>query len=261
MAVHTRDLAPAGSSRRSARSAERRFYGSISLAILVAVLLGFSRTFFLRPWFQSWAHTHGAREPFFLFHGLVFSAWFALLVLQPLLIARRNLDLHRRLGWMGAGLALAMVVVGTLGALIAARRPTGFVDNPLPPLQFLVVPFVEIGFFGVFVGLAIAKRRQPQSHKRYMLLASISIVDAAVSRWPFAWISLRPVPAFGMNDLFVDCFLIAMVVWDLVSRRRVHPVTLWGSLVLVASQPLRFLLARTGLWLAFAGWAVGLLGS
>ena len=48
-------------------------------------------------------------------------------------------------------------------------------------------------------------------------------------------------------------------IWDLASRGRPHPVTLWGGLALIASQPLRFWLMGTPAWLAFAGWAVSLL--
>jgi hypothetical protein len=39
----------------------------------------------------------------------------------------------------------------------------------------------------------------------------------------------------------------------------VHPVTLWGGLVLIVAQPLRMMLGATPAWLAFAGWAVNLL--
>ena len=53
---------------------------------------------------------------------------------------------------------------------------------------------------------------------------------------------------------------MALVAWDFASRGRLHPVTLWGGLAIVVSQPLRLVLSGTGAWLAFAGWAVGLLG-
>jgi hypothetical protein len=246
--------------RRVRWSAERRFHVGFAAAITAAVLLGFSRTFFLRPWFPEWAHAHGAPEPFFYVHGVVFTGWFLLLLAQPSLVAAGRVDIHRRLGSLGAGLAVSMVLVGTAGALKAAGRPTGFIDVPLPPLQFLVVPLADILLFGTFVSLALVNRRTPQSHKRYMLLASIAIMEAGVARWPFAVMTATsPVPGFSMTDLFVDLFLVPMVVWDLASRGRVHPVTLWGGAVLIAAQPLRMMLSETHAWLAFAGWAVGLL--
>ena len=53
------------------RSAERRFYLAFVLLIFGAVLLGFGRTFFLRPWFPEWVELHAPKEPFFLLHGVI----------------------------------------------------------------------------------------------------------------------------------------------------------------------------------------------
>lgn len=248
---------PATAARRVRFSSERMFYLGMTLVMLAGLVLGFSRSFFFKPWFPG---AHGAPEPFFYVHGVVFAAWFVLLPVQLALVTAGRVSVHRTLGWFGAGLAGVMVVLGIVGGMIAAKRPTGFVDVPIPPLQFLIVPLADAALFALFVALAVAKRRDSQSHKRYMLLATIAIVEAAVARWPFAFMTgPSPVPHFAMSDLFTAMFLIPMVVWDVVSRRRVHPVTAWGGLVLVAALPLRLIVAETGAWLAFAGWLVGLL--
>jgi hypothetical protein len=251
---------PAPAASRQARwPAERRFYLAFTAAIIAAVVLGFSRTFFFRPWFPEWAQAHGPPETFFYFHGVLFVAWLLLLLAQTSLITSGRVALHRRLGPLGGALAIAMVVVGTIGALIAAGRPTGFVNVPVPPLQFLAIPLADMALFGGFAALGLVNRRKPQSHKRYMLLASIALVGAAVARWPFAGMTgPSPVPGFSMMDLAVDLFLLSIVVWDVASRGRLHPVTLWGGLALIAAQPLRMLLSQTPAWLAFAGWAVSL---
>jgi hypothetical protein len=62
-----------------------------------------------------------------------------------------------------------------------------------------------------------------------------------------------PLGDYGVTDLF----LVALLIYDLMTRRRVHPATLWGSLFLVASQFLRTMVAGTDTWLAFAGWLKG----
>lgn len=235
------------------RSAERLFYTGIAISMFAAVFLGFARSFFLRPWFPE---VPAPTEPVFFVHGLAFTAWLVLLVAQPALVAAHRTDLHRKLGWTGAGLAAAMVALGTFGALVAARRPTGFVGISLPPLQFLAVPLVDMTLFATFVALAVAKRRDTQSHKRLMMLASVNLLAAGIARWPFSMMQAGPPMFFGLSDLFI----VALVGWDLASRGRLHPVTLWGGLAIVVSQPLRLVLSGTGAWLAFAGWAVGLLG-
>jgi hypothetical protein len=223
----------------------------MALALLAVVFAGFSRTFFLRAWFPEVRHLAPV-EPYFYFHGTVFAAWFLLLVLQPSLVALRRVDVHRKLGWFGAGLAATMVVLGVLAALIAARRPTGFIGIPAAADEFLLTPLADMALFALFVSLALARRGDPQSHKRLMLVGSISILDAAVARLPF--ISLTsPLAYFGGTDLF----LAPLVIWDVATRGRLHPVTLWGGLLLIASQPLRLWGSTTDPWLRLASWMIG----
>jgi len=224
----------------------------MSVAILAAVCLGFARTFLLRPWFPE-ARVLAAPERFYDLHGALFMTWIALLVLQPSLVAVRRVDVHRKVGWFGAALAAAMVVVGVHGALLAARRPTGFVGIPAPPAAFLLVPLVDIALFAFFAGLAIAYRKNPQAHKRLVLLASLNLLTASIARWPLALLAGGPPVIFLLTDLF----LLPIVIRDLVTRRRLHPVTLWGGLLLIVSQPLRLWLSGTDAWLRLAAWLIG----
>jgi len=232
-------------------SSERRFFTGMALALLVTVIVGFSRSFFLRPLFPDWP---SPSETIFYVHGAVFSAWIVLLVVQATLVAGSRTELHRRIGPFGAVLAVAMVVLGTIGALVAARRVTGFTQVPVPPLQFLAIPLFDMVLFAAFVSLAIANRRNPQAHKRWMLLATVNLVTAAIARWPGVF-ALGPLAFFALTDLFV----IALAVWDFRTRGRLHPVTLWGGLLTIVSQPLRLVVSSTEGWLAFARWATGLL--
>lgn len=70
---------------------------------------------------------------------------------------------------------------------------------------------------------------------------------AAFERWPV-------VGAGGPPFFFaaMDAFLLPMIAWDLVTRRSLHPVTLRGGLLLIASQPLRLWLMGTAAWASVA---------
>lgn len=238
---------------RAQWNAERKFYLGVSIAMLLVVYVGFARSFFLRPLFPDWK---APTEPIFYVHGILFAAWNVLLVAQASLIGFARPDVHRKLGVWGAFLAAGMVVFGTIGALIAANRPTGFVGVPVPPLQFLVVPLFDMALFGAFVTLAVLARRDPQAHKRWMLLATVNLLGAAFARWPGVAEIGSPFAYFGLADLFI----VALAVWDFRSRGRLHQATLWGGLTLIALQPLRLVISATPAWLAFAGWATGLVG-
>lgn len=236
--------APAGVP--AAWSGERRFHVAMGFAILAVVLVGFAPTFYLAPLFPGRA---APPEAFFTLHGLVFTAWFVLLPVQALLIASRRPDLHRTLGRVGAVVAVAMIVVGVYGALIAAARPGGFVGIPVPAWSFLVIPLGDMALFAAFASLAIAQRRDAQAHKRWMLVASIALLPAAFARWGIVQQFGNPVAFFAAADLL----FVPLAVRDLLTRGRLHPATLWGAAATVASQPLRLALSSTPAWETVAG--------
>lgn len=95
-------------------------------------------------------------------------------------------------------------------------------------------------------------RRQKEAHKRLMLLAYVSILPAAVARLPGV-LSLGPMGFFGLTLVFV----LLAVIYDVISRRRVHKVYVWGGLLLAAAAPGRLMLSETEVWRAVAGWLVG----
>jgi hypothetical protein len=242
----------------ASRAAERRFYLAFVILIFGAVLLGFGRSFFLRAWFSEWAALHSPKEPYFMLHGMVATAWFITAIVQSSLVTAGRVDVHRRLGQLSMYLAAAVVLTGVAAAVIAARRPTGFVDILDPPEVFLAIPLLGLLPYALFVTFAWRQRNNPQAHKRYIVLASLSILGAAVIRWPFdALFVPSPVPGYATYDLVALAFLLPLVAWDLATLRRLHPVTLFGALVIVAMVPLIGFISRTDWWYAFGEWVVG----
>jgi hypothetical protein len=234
---------------RSGRNAEHRFYSGMAIAILAVVVLGFARSFFLRPFFPEYQSSTPPEGFFYAVHGVLFAVWVALLVVQSGLVATRRVAVHRRLGWVGVGLAVLMVGAGVAAARMAALRPTGFMAIPVPAAEFVLIPLADMVLFPLFVALAVLKRRDAQAHKRFMLAASINLLGAAVARIPFLPPG-NPLVFFGVTDLF----FVAMVVWDLSSLGRLHRATIAGALITIASQPLRIILSGTEAWAAFARW-------
>lgn len=229
----------------------RRFYGGFALAIALAVVAGFARSFYLQPLFPEFPRPP---EPLFAAHGIVFSAWLALFIAQTTLVAAGNLRMHRTLGMVGAALAAAMLPLGVYSGLVAAHRSGGFIGIPLPPLQFLVVPLASITLFSLFTWLGIARRRDAQAHKRLMLLGTLQMATPGIARWP-GLAPFGPPAFFGITDLL----LVALAIFDWRTRGKLHPVTLWGGALTVVAQPLQLVLSGTTPWLDFAQWATGLL--
>ena len=84
------------------------FYAGVIAVAAVIVFVGFAPTFYLRSYF------HGPTLPtLFVIHGIAFSAWIALIMTQSLLVRSGRVQIHRRLGIVGAMLAAAMVAPNT----------------------------------------------------------------------------------------------------------------------------------------------------
>jgi hypothetical protein len=234
------DLAAAAVTPSERHQWDRRFFGCMALAALLTVFAGFARSYYLKDRFGAPPLTRLVH-----LHGLLFTSWVLLFVTQTSLIAARRVDLHRRLGLAGAILATLMLPVGFSVAVEAARL--GRSPGP-PPLVFMAIPMGSIATFAVLVAAGLILRRQKATHKRLMLLATITLLAPAIARLPF--VGARPPVTTALTSVFV----IACLAYDRILLGRIHPAFLWGGILLVLSFPLRVVVGNTGAWLSFAEW-------
>ena len=122
----------------------------------------------------------------------------------------------------------------------------------LTPAQFTIVPFVSISLFAIFVGLGVALRRRADLHKRFMVLAMIAVLGPAVARL-FALLDLAAFAPIG-NIASGAFFAGWCLVHDWRRNRVVHPVFLIGGLVVIASWPLRMVIARSEWYQPIGDW-------
>src|SRR5581483_8343595 len=239
--------APVVRTRPNQRSIDRAFYVGMAVAAVVTVFVGFAQTYFLRPHFVS----HPL--PLYLHvHGLVFTAWIVVFVAQTALVAARRVDIHRRLGWAGVAVGALMVIMAVTAGILSGRRDVA-AGHEDAALSFLTTPFFDIGVFLVLTTAAVRYRREPEMHKRLMLLATINILDAPISRWPLAIMSTLP----WLYVLVTDVFVVIAIVYDLAWRRRVHPAYVWGGMLMLVGQFSRDVIGQTAAWHWFARLLIG----
>ncbi len=245
--------AAVGTSPRASAKYDRVFYSSMAIVMALTVLIGFGPTYYVKPFSDTPMSTLSGGPMTLLVqtHGVLFTAWILLFIVQTALVAQHKVALHRRIGIAGAVLAASMVVVGTLTALKMAAR--GAAPGGIDPLSFSMIPLSDMFFFGAFVAAALLMRANREAHKRLMLLAYVSIVVAAVARLPGV-LPLGPLAFFGLAFVFI----LIGIIYDVVSRHRVHPVYVWGGGVLFLSVPLRLVMSKTDAWKSFAQSLIGL---
>jgi hypothetical protein len=212
----------------------------MSIFLLALTLTGFARTFFLR-----WLFQVPAIAPHIYVHALLMTGWFTLLVVQTSLVAAHRTDLHRRLGVLGAVLAVAVAGVALLTelGLPAHFRVDPSLDGiPIASLEDLTRTFWgdlgTIGLFAVLVTVALWSRRRPETHKRLLLLASLAAVAPAYGRY-IAYLNMWrgassvPLVPVALLMLFVAVVIampFTLAIHDLRRTRRLHPATVWGIL-------------------------------
>jgi|HubBroStandDraft_1064217.scaffolds.fasta_scaffold28250_2 hypothetical protein len=239
--------APGETVLRSARGRrDDYFFAGMSLAIFSTVLLGFAHTYFLAGMFH-------ARLPSAIvhIHAMIFSTWILLLPMQVALVSIGRVSWHKRLGIFGAVLACLMVVLGVLVTIDSTRRR--FAPPGLDSATFLANDLMEMLVFALLVAWGLRARRDGDAHKRLIVLATVALLGAAVSRWHFYFPVILRFPF--LVGLIVDAFLVSLALFDLFTRRRIHRVTLWGSLMVLLIFPVAFgFLGHAPFWHRFTEW-------
>lgn len=242
--------------------AENRFFKRSAIVLIAIAALGFLM-FNLAGITDIFAMPRATHV-----HAAVMSTWLAVFAVQVLLATSGNIPVHRRLGWFGAGLALASVLTGfwTIFATFGAGRspaifPTGY---------FLMLGFCNVTLFGVFVAAAVAMRRRTDWHKRLMLGSLVMIYEPVLGRTlPFVIIPAlggpeAAFPAILANREAFELFrfavhisiALALLLFDRRASGRVHPAT-W---LMVAGVVTIYVLANgIGMTDAFTGYAVSLM--
>ncbi|MEZ4584849.1 MAG: hypothetical protein R2909_00405 [Gemmatimonadales bacterium] len=227
---------------KPAASPRSRFFVWMAGYCLLLTIAGFTPTY--------WAPlTTGSLEglsPAVHVHGALFFCWTLLFFVQSRLVAGGRVETHRSLGLLGVSLATAMVIFGFIVSLnanverieagqVARAYALGFSNS-----------FALLAFAALFA-LAVSKRKRPASHKRLMLFATCMLLNPPVGRLfrpVFAPAPPRPWAVFAT----IDVILLACVVYDLKTIRRLHPVTIGAGVALLAFQILRFPLPRMAWW-------------
>jgi hypothetical protein len=239
--------------RVGAAATAQYFYFYMALTCMAVAFLGFAPTYWLPM-----ASGKLPPMPVVHFHGLLFFAWTLYFTLQTWLAASGQIVRHRATGLIGVSLATAMTIFGFLVSVNAMKRSAAL-GMTNEGIAFAIVPLSGILFFAVVFTLAIANVRRPEIHKRLMLLAGISLLDAAVARWfltflaPPGAVGPPPVPVTIPPALVAYLLLVVAMIYDWRRQGRPHPVYVYGGAALLAVKLLNWPISITPLWHAVAG--------
>ncbi len=227
---------------------DRNFHLIVLVIAWVGILMGFGGDIAQhieknRPPYPFIVHVHGA----------VFTGWLVLFTVQVLLVRWRKLKVHRQLGLAMAGVALMMVFLGPATALHMEHLK---MNQPGTDPAFLSIQLTDLIAFAGLIAAGLMRRKDPASHRRLMLLGTLYITDAGFARWMGDALSA----AFGggVPGFWAACYahttvlMLSLGVYDLVTRRRLHPAWIFGMMWIAANQVTAIALHEAPWWGEFA---------
>ncbi len=212
--------------------------------LLLLSIAAFWPTYFFPPKYETDWHVH--------LHGVAMFAWVLLLIAQAGLIRARRHDIHRQLGKISFAL-VPLMVASTL--LMAAYRLRQKID--IDTLYFLYLQLALIALLALAYGLAMARRRVPALHMRYMVCAALTLVDPIVARLLFIGLGMDYPEGQVITFALVDTILLALI-WN--DQRHGRPIRVYPAMlaIFVAVQVPTFFLYKSPAWREFAQWYAAL---
>jgi hypothetical protein len=190
----------------------------IASAVMVTLIVAGFLTLYLRG-----ISTFAAPWPVHV-HAVAFMAWVGFFMVQVTLATTGSVHLHKRLGWIGAGLMPVLLILGTLILFRMMRNAA------VPPFwtysYFMTMNLMALITFAALTIAALRLRRRTDWHRRLMFCGMAALVVTPFNRLtPDAVLaqSMSLIPAIAI--LF---FPLAGIAADWLRDRRVHRAWWWG---------------------------------
>jgi hypothetical protein len=243
---------------RKNRPVGRWFYFGMGLVVVVVSVAGFGPSM-VDP---STRNVPLPFTPLVTTHAILASSFLLLFLTQSALVVVGRTAVHRRLGIVGVALTLVILLQGYVMSVEAARRGfdlTRTVNAQADPVGSLVTRLGLLLEFGTLVLAALWYRRRPEIHRRLLLLGTVGpLTVAPIAHFVHHWI---PPDATGLIRLATAIMTILLLsasgIHDGVSRRQIHPVSLWVPIVLFVWQvQVAVVFPTRAVFREFAAWLI-----
>ncbi len=207
------------------------------LLLLMLAHIGFYKTYISHfPGFEDYVRPDGRQFHFtwvMHFHGMMMIGWLLMLLVQPILILKGKVKLHRlvgRLSYVLAPLVLLTMYLVTRGSL----------DRVVPPEEqaavvarrmALDVPLIV--FFAILYILAVVYRHRTLLHSRYMCATAFMLIGPPLSRALRAYLDNNRNDSIDQSRNIIVFIALAVTVGDSLRLKRISPFALVLGFVLL----------------------------
>lgn len=179
--------------------------------VLIAVisLSGFYKSYFqlLPPFsrFPSIIHIHFA----------AFFCWFAMIIIQPVLIRQKNYILHRKVGRLSY--LLAPILVLTIMVLVRDKVQREWTVSAGNAAMTAFIGLLDILSFSTYYIIAMIKRNNTRWHVAFIIAASLVVLNPGMAR-----LLNHIKPGLGLAGAVLVPFLVSatIILYEKVKQKR-----------------------------------------
>lgn len=219
--------------------------GYYFIGLVAIMFLGFWPTYFSK-FFDGTANFNF----YFHFHFTMASIWIGLLIVQPLLIKKKKLAIHRQIGKLSF-IILPLFIISVI--LLKHFRIGGTVTEGLGASLWLQLK--DIIIIGVMYTIAMINKRNMQIHARAMIATGIVFIEPTLGR--FIILTVLPEPNFmiglGITVAIMYTLIISLII---IERKQTNGRWVFPLLILLfmVFHYLIFNQVSFPAWDAFAKW-------
>ena len=224
------------------------------ILLLVLVHIGFYKTYISHfPKFEDYDVPGRGTIHFnsiIHFHGMMMIGWLLMLLVQPILILKGKIKLHRvagRLSYVLAPLVLLSMYLIIHSSLQRASAQNGYIEAVARRMALDVPPMI---FFASLYLLAIFYIHRPALHSRFMCGTAFMMMSPALSRTLRVYIDAS---RDGSADISRNIIVIVVGVIALVDSWRTKRISPFAVLLgFVVLNKIIWNIRETGLWHSIA---------
>jgi len=225
------------------------FYIGLAVFMTGIAIVGFWRTYFVQ-FFQGTLDAHWIIHV----HVVVFGAWLILFLGQAILASKNKINVHKTIGgYFGIPWGVLLLIIGVIVTFAVIAPGVGEDHTAQNYAVPLLASLGDLLAFAILLAAAILYRKRPAVHKRFMVLATASLMEAPVAR--IAREMAMPEGFLFLVLVSLSPVFIAMG-YDRWKRGSVHNVY-WIGLGFLIFKLTRFIwAAESDWWLALSEWLI-----
>lgn len=143
--------------------------GPYLAVLLLLAIVGFWHSYFSRLFISA-----SDFNTYFHFHALMASLWLIILIIQPILIKKRQWQLHRQVGWFSH----FVLVLFYVSAILLTHHQQSIDFHYIGGL----IPFRDLSMISIAYFIAMKYRRTVAIHARGMIATGIAFIEPALVR-------------------------------------------------------------------------------